>query len=133
MSITPFNGNELPSMENFNAKLVEIEAEIGAASSAKTQIVTGSYVGTGTHGASNPNTLTFGFAPKFVAIVDISTSPSYVFLIYPSYRMMATKYRSTADYCVIKWEGSRVSWYTLADEYRQFNEADRTYCYVAIG
>lgn len=30
-----------------------------------TKIATGSYIGTGTYGASNPNKLTFGFKPKF--------------------------------------------------------------------
>ena len=32
------------------------------------QIATGSYVGTGTYGESNPNSLTFEFEPKFVLI-----------------------------------------------------------------
>lgn len=32
------------------------------------QCETGSYVGTGTYGSTNPNTLTFGFVPKFVMI-----------------------------------------------------------------
>lgn len=40
------------------------------ASCAKIQ--TGSYVGTGTYGPSNPVTLTFGFTPKFVVVSDSS-------------------------------------------------------------
>lgn len=35
---------------------------------SKAQITTGSYVGTGTYGANNPNSLTFNFAPKIVLI-----------------------------------------------------------------
>ena len=38
----------------------------------KTSIETGSYVGTGTSGSGNPNTLTFGFEPKFVHIQSYS-------------------------------------------------------------
>ena len=34
------------------------------------RIETGSYVGTGTYGQANPNTLTFGFKPKFVWIYE---------------------------------------------------------------
>ena len=34
------------------------------------KIETGSYIGTGTYGQANPNTLTFGFVPKFVWIYE---------------------------------------------------------------
>lgn len=38
------------------------------------QIATGSYVGTGTYGESNPNSLTFEFEPKLVIISGISSN-----------------------------------------------------------
>ena len=46
--------------------------DIGDLQSEQVRIATGSYVGTGTYGASNPCSLTFDFAPKLliVAIED---------------------------------------------------------------
>lgn len=41
---------------------------------AKVQIATGSYTGTGTYGANNPNRLTFDFAPKVVLLLGVTDS-----------------------------------------------------------
>lgn len=41
------------------------------------QIQTGSYVGTGTYGKSNPNSLTFDFAPDVVLLTMLKVSGSY--------------------------------------------------------
>lgn len=40
------------------------------------KIEVGSYVGTGTYGSSNPNSLTFGFVPKMVCIFEYTTDSS---------------------------------------------------------
>ena len=40
--------------------------DIGDLQSEQVRIATGSYVGTGTYGASNPCSLTFAFSPKVV-------------------------------------------------------------------
>ena len=40
------------------------------------QIETGSYVGTGTYGENNPNSLTFGFEPKLVALLTYKSGAS---------------------------------------------------------
>ena len=56
--------------------LAALATAMGAA-----KIQTGSYVGTGTYGASNPNSLTFPFTPKFVYIIKRNkeyTSGSYM-------------------------------------------------------
>ena len=45
---------------------------------ARAQIV--SYVGTGTHGSSNPNSLTFDFVPKLVIISSAPVQNSYVYI-----------------------------------------------------
>ena len=42
----------------------------------KVRIATGSYTGTGTYGASNPNSLTFEFAPKIVLLTIANTGKS---------------------------------------------------------
>lgn len=48
----------------------------------KTRIETGSYVGTGTYGESNPNSLTFQFQPKFVVICKELAEANFVVLPY---------------------------------------------------
>ena len=44
------------------------------------KIQTGSYVGTGTYGESNPNTLTFDFVPKIVVIFGYSDYSGFMSL-----------------------------------------------------
>ena len=60
-----FQPPEAVTMENFNKRLRDIKASLPA---QNLKIATGSYVGTGTGGKSNPNTLSFNFAPDFLVI-----------------------------------------------------------------
>lgn len=106
------------------------------------RVETGSYTGTGTYGASNPNSLTFGFAPKIVFIygrlgVDNSTQGAG-FIALQNTGEYAALGRST--YGKISQWGETVSWYyevNYANEnirpYAQMNGANQTYNYVAIG
>ena len=68
MNVAPFQSTDEFTMAGFNGKISDINSgvdnEIASALSGFARIETGSYVGTGTYGASNPNTLTFGFVPK---------------------------------------------------------------------
>lgn len=69
MSFNPFSETDQPTMANFNQKFQDAIAQATQdALSAAPKIAVGSYVGTGTYGSSNPNTLTFGFKPKIVLI-----------------------------------------------------------------
>lgn len=109
------------------------------------KIETGSYVGTGTHGESHPNTLTFGFAPKLVLIFgslgDFIQSNGLFYVpalssIYISRAYFRDGFSSSnvdsAYYAKI--EGNVMSWYaSQADSGRQFNTATAKYSYVAIG
>lgn len=108
------------------------------------QIETGSYVGTGTYGASNPNTLTFSFSPKLVFISADNASFGYgmvyaiVMLVNgrTSFRIMynGTQYGTNA----LTW-GKTISWYcTQVSEVAygprsQLNESGTTYRFVAFG
>ena len=56
------NSNAYPVDDGYTYKAL---GQLGA----KVQVATGSYTGTGTYGKSNPNSLTFDFAPKFVWIL----------------------------------------------------------------
>lgn len=96
---------------------------------ARVQVL--SYVGTGTYGSSNPNSLTFDFAPKMLFVVGSYTSDwpyfmfatekaSYAHYSSQSYRLTFTLWNKT-----VKW------YYDNADG--QLNLSGRNYDAVAIG
>lgn len=109
------------------------------------KIETGSYVGTGTYGPSNPNTLTFGFAPKLVLIFgSLGDSAQSNGLFYVP--VLSSIYISRAYFrdgfslsdvdsaYYAKIEGNVMSWYTSqAYPERQFNTITAKYSYIAIG
>ena len=104
----------------------------------------GSYVGTGTKGYSNPNSLTFPFAPKIIWCADAPTdfgNSSYVSSIFTG--VLTTEYQR---YTGFGWrsdiygkkssDGKTITWYyggSSSDANYQFNYSGRTYYYTAIG
>lgn len=107
----------------------------------KTRIETGSYVGTGTYGASNPNSLTFGFEPKLIMIVD-HDSGVLMYAVKGSPKGRWTNGQSYA-YEECTWDGKTLKWYcssgvnnsnTLnANANMQANGSGSNYSYIAIG
>lgn len=109
-------------------------------------IETGSYVGTGTSGASNPNTLTFSSVPKFVFICGETTTPMepggggahYIqaaFLVYNNPECIRVG-NGVGTLGNVQWEGNSVSWYSEnlnSAPFYQLNTSGITYDYVAIG
>lgn len=101
----------------------------------KARVQFGSYVGTGTYGSSNPNTLTFDFVPKMVFVWGFGNSSGnslyYQFMFYgenyTSVYIGDGNNRSTK----VSWDSKTVSWYT-SDRYKQLNESSRTYRFFAI-
>lgn len=105
----------------------------------KTSIETGSYVGTGTSGSGNPNTLTFGFEPKFVHIQSYSIgngdSTGYGFAFFLSgTRGFTIGPSSSNDLFSLnaKFNKNILSWYQ-ANEYAQLNEKSVKYFFAALG
>lgn len=115
------------------------------------QIETGSYVGTGSYGYSNPNSLTFGFEPKLVFMFkdkfpvygDVNSSTSYP--VYGTTIGMTTTYsqslfniygrRSGDDYYLYakkSSDGKTLSWYHGAGADDQMNDSGVTFNYIAI-
>lgn len=94
------------------------------------RIEVGSYVGTGTYGQSNPNSLTFGFEPKIVFFANAGVWP---FVNPEQTSVMQTIGASGSNTINISWDGKSVSWYS--DDYHsyQLNTAGETYYYIAIG
>ena len=106
------------------------------------KIETGSYVGTGTYGQANPNTLTFGFAPKLVIIGGGNYQNTYgsTIAIMDSAFFMAIAGKSSSlspdssSYEVVSITGNSMSWYTTENKVDyQFNLSGSVYHYIAIG
>ena len=105
----------------------------------KTSIETGSYVGTGTSGSGNPNTLTFGFEPKFVHIQSYSIgngdSTGYGFAFFLSgARGFTIGPSSSNDLFSLNdiLNKNILSWYQ-DNEYAQLNEKKVKYFFAALG
>ena len=122
------------------------------------RIVVGTYIGTGTHGASNPCSLTFDFTPEYIAILAASRNTtngntvgtkdlnSVVFPTVPTsytsgYGILASSFVQLSD-CYGKRSGNTFSWYCNSSKdytadwavaQSQANEAGVTYVYVAMG
>lgn len=118
------------------------------AASPHVKIATGSYVGTGKYGSSNPNSLTFDFEPKIVMIS--SAEHNDYFAIFPCFSLPAS-YPSNIGY---GWSGlwngtltslqdnyaklldNTLSWYYAGSSsaaIHQLNYSNTTYTYLVIG
>ena len=110
------------------------------------KIETGSYTGTGTYGASNPNSLTFGFEPKLVVITGNGVGEIGILQCSAGARFggyMDTKLVNSATLS-ISVSGNSVSWYSYAPyqngtavsnaaAYQLNTRSSYAYTYLAIG
>lgn len=123
------------------------------AASPHVKIATGSYVGTGKYGSSNPNSLTLQAKPKKVSIVgayiNSASSPGYgqhyneaafyCDVITSEYTSAGYGYLNYGGYQDIggsdyksKLVGNTLSWYNTSSAKYQFNESGVKYYYFAI-
>lgn len=110
------------------------------------RIEVGSYVGTGTYGSSNPNSLTFGFEPKMVIIAPKHTK-NWLYGFALTYQgalwvqgeeKVMTNYASSSSdmensTVVMTLSGKTLMWYSTYDATKQLNDSGRTFIAVAIG
>mgnify|MGYP004657688167 CR=1 FL=1 len=102
------------------------------------QIETGSYVGTGTHGSNNPNTLTFGFVPKVWGWLGYKSNgsvfflPSIAFIQWGEKNIQIAIGTGSSGGCFPTYQNSSVSW-SANTVYVQANQSGYTYYYFAIG
>lgn len=93
------------------------------------KIEVGSYIGTGTYGSSNPNSLTFDFAPKMVIILP------YIIATYNNSQSLPLPYFDSTFSQHIEFEGNTFTWYQNLDNSAtyQCNAIGKKYYYLAIG
>lgn len=103
------------------------------------KIATGSYVGTGTYGASNPNTLTLPFEPKFVWIYREPSEGPVTWATGwlseasgGSYNPGGSNFQGyyAEGFTIVNW-GETISWYGDTSGSSQLN-TNGTYYYIAI-
>ena len=110
------------------------------------KIETGSYVGTGTHGPNNPNTLTFSFVPKILFIFKNNIHSGFIremgysnMVIMTHVSVVTSSYNSSVNFgdeTYLTWDDNnkKVSWYSTASSAEcQGNMSGVTYTYIAIG
>lgn len=97
----------------------------------KVRVQVVSYVGTGTYGESNPNSLTFDFVPKAIMVRDNEAGIRFLEAIY-GMEFAVVKY-SSGDFVSMIWNKKTVSWYSGNDPYYQMNSNGTKYYAVAIG
>ena len=96
----------------------------------KMRIETGSYVGTGKYGKNNPNTLTFGFEPKFV-IIGMDRGGIYIdFYFWGNIGLSGANNYASEN--IVSISNHTMSWYHPSDVSGQLNSSGREYRYIAI-
>lgn len=93
------------------------------------QIETGSYVGTGTYGRNNKNSLTFGIEP-LVVMVCRSDSSSYASFLNPCKKSAGYQNYGLSD---LTWSDKSLSWNNQYNADYQLNRSNTTYYYIAFG
>lgn len=97
------------------------------------KITMGSYVGTGTAGEDNPNSLTFDFEPKLVFVGEVG-SDVQARMIYGTRSGDIRNGANVNISMILTWNGNTVSWYNDdTNANHQLNYPGETYNYVAIG
>lgn len=110
---------------------------------SKCLVETGSYVGTGTYGSDNKNSLTFGGVPKMLVvsagasrIYSSSRTNTLMIILYGMTGLVMTSMDSSGTNNMtlvnISQSGSNISWYGSDTAEGQLNKSGTTYYYVAL-
>ena len=120
------------------------KAEIDSLLSSSAKIQTGSYVGTGTYGASNPCSLTFDFIPKmlmvYVSTINVISGKGYSsteFSAYSDWQMwflgVDSLFIAGNNYNRYSLSGNTLTFYNEVSALAQMNKSDVVYKFIAIG
>ena len=99
------------------------------------RVETGSYVGTGTYGSGNPTALTFSFVPRFVKIIDeTSSDANRLRFDWIEGQPRVDPLINNGNYTmIVNLNGATLSFATSKGAQYQFNASGATYRYIAIG
>lgn len=84
------------------------------------------YVGTGTYGSTNKNSVTFPDRPKMVFVSGSKLA------VFPGTAASGSINNDVNDLIHFSWSGSTLSWYNTEDSYYQLNESGVTYTCLAL-
>ena len=126
----------LDSLKSVDDGLQETIDTLTSTVSGKAQIVTGSYVGTGTSGSSNPNSLTFDSNPSFLIVYlsGIAIGNGYFFNCFfwvPGTSSIEINGSGSTYTARFSQSGNQISWYAN-NAGPQLNQSGTTYNYIAI-
>lgn len=110
-----------------------IHQKIEDLASVDVKIAAGNYIGTGTYGASNPNSLTFDFEPKIVFFPKNSQTGGTGITLLKDYSTGFYSETSSSSNNTVTWGNKTISWYCTDSALYQNNKSGVTYGYVAIG
>lgn len=96
------------------------------------KVVTGSYVGAGVYGSSNPNTLTFDFTPKLVCVTGGTYSTNEISLLITSATKPFNLFNGAAVSNLTSAIGQTTTWYSTGNANVQANTSGTQYTYWAI-
>ena len=128
LRVEDFNENA----DIIDAALAGLNTVVGNAGNCK--IVTGSYVGTGTYGADNSNSLSFDFVPKLIEVRNGIFAPLQLFAGTATSAFQANTTGET-NIQTVSWsaDGKTVYWYCPHGPATQLNKQGTEYYYVAWG
>lgn len=107
------------------------EARVNLGLSNVAYVTSGSYVGTGTHGENNQNSLTFDVVPKIV-FINALNSGNYMIAFYGASEAHTTRGVSNDGSNKLTWNEKTLSWYSIDGSVQQLNTSEKTYIYWVI-
>ena len=84
------------------------------------------YVGTGTYGSNNKNSITFPDRPKMVFVSGPMPA------VFPGTAASGSINNDVNDLIHFSWSGNTLSWHNSKDQYYQLNESGVTYTCLAL-
>lgn len=122
--------NAYPDLGTQDGYFYEFRGEAAANGAGALKFHTGSYVGTGTYGATSKNALIFDFVPRlFICMNEVLTSGSSVMQTMTWIEGVDT----TTAAIHFEQSGLTLRWYSTSNAYNQMNGPGLTYRYIAIG
>lgn len=118
MNIWPITLSESVRVPTYLGGSLDKALQLLSQTSGFVVIAVGEYIGTGTYGQSNPNTLTFDSAPSMV-------------LVYGDNETLIVSSPNTAGTAYI--QGNQAKWYSTTSAEGQMNSSGITYNYIAVG